>query len=446
METSTATSSPKDVIEQLDRENIRYIRLFFTDILGQLKGMNVTRGEIEGILAEGQGFDGSSVEGFVRIEESDLMAWPDPRTFRILPWPINGERVALMICDIKNPDGTPFAGDPRHVLKRMVERLSKEGYTAYLGPEIEYFYFRNAHTTEVLDTDGYFDYSTVNEGTRARKKAVMALESMGIPVECSHHEVAPSQHEIDLRYQDALTMADYAMMYRLTIKELAEQDGLYATCMPKPIFGQNGSGMHTHQSLFRGERNAFFDKNSEYNLSKIARQYTAGLMKHVREMCLVTNQWINSYKRLVPGYEAPSYISWGRRNRSSLIRVPQYRLGKEKATRIELRCPDPGCNPYLAFAAMLAAGLEGISRDYQLPAPIEEDIFHMTPARRQELGIDSLPDSLQMATDLFEKSQLMKKTFGEHIFSTLIANKQLEWEKFRLAVTDYETKNYLPIL
>lgn len=435
-----------DVLTALDKNNVKYIRLLFTDVLGHMKGMSITRSEIEGVLEEGQGFDGSSVEGYVRIEESDLMARPDISTFRIIPWLIAGERIALMFCDIEKPDGTPFEGDPRQVLKRTLKKVQAKGWTFYTGPEIEYFYFRNANGTELLDRDGYFDYSTVDEGTRLRKKAVVSLEQLGIQVECSHHEVAPSQHEIDLRYQEALTMADSAMLYRFVVKELALEAGAYASFMPKPIFGQNGSGMHTHQSLFEGGKNLFFEKNDEYHLSKFARSYIAGLLAHIREFTLVTNQWVNSYKRLVVGYEAPVYLSWGMRNRSSLIRIPMYRVGKEKATRVELRSPDPACNPYLAFACMLASGLDGTEKNMPLAEPIEQNIFHMNDAERKKLGIKALPGSLAEACDVFESSALMKETLGDHIFNTLLANKRLEWDRFRMHVTDYEMNEYLPLL
>jgi glutamine synthetase len=435
-----------DVLTALDKNNVRYIRLLFTDVLGHMKGMSITRSEIEGVLEEGQGFDGSSIQGYVRIEESDLMARPDISTFRIIPWPIGGERIALMFCDIENPDGTPFEGDPRQVLKRTLKKASDRGWTFYTGPEIEFFYFRDPHHTTLLDSDGYFDYSTVDEGTKLRKKAVVALEQLGIQVECSHHEVAPSQHEIDLRYQEALTMADYAMLYRFVVKELALEAGAYASFMPKPIFGQNGSGMHTHQSLFEGSKNLFFDKNDPYHLSQTARHYVAGLLKHIREFTLVTNQWVNSYKRLVVGYEAPVYLSWGMRNRSSLVRIPMYRVGKEKATRVELRSPDPACNPYLAFACMLAAGLKGIDGAYPLAEPIEKNIFHMEADERKQYGINALPASLAEACDLAEGSPLVKETLGDHIFNSLLANKRHEWDQFRMHVTDFELEYYLPVL
>jgi glutamine synthetase len=438
--------SKEDILKLMDENGVKYIRLWFTDILGYLKGMSITRSEIEAVLDHGQGFDGSSIEGFVRIEESDLMAIPDLDTFTIIPWDFNGERVALLICDVQSPDGTPYEGDSRYVLKKVLAEIARDGYTAFMGPEIEYFYFKDSSGPDILDRAGYFDYGAADTPTRIRKKTTSALEAIGIQVECSHHEVAPSQHEIDLKYQSALKMADFAMIYRLVVKEIAGREGYYATFMPKPLFGENGSGMHTHQSLFKNNNNAFFDKNAEYNLSGIARSYVAGLLRHVSEFCLVTNQWVNSYKRLVPGYEAPAYISWGRRNRSSLVRIPMYRVGREEATRVELRSPDPACNPYLAFAVMIAAGYKGIQDNYPLPEPVEENIFHMDEKRRKKLKIQTLPNSLENAVREFEKSTLMKKVLGEHIFHKLIDNKMVEWDRYRIAVTRYEIDNYLPIL
>ncbi|UCC80686.1 MAG: glutamine synthetase [Candidatus Zixiibacteriota bacterium] len=436
----------EEALKLLDEKGVRYIRLWFTDVLGVLRGMTITRGEIEDVFSNGQGFDGSSIEGFVRIEESDLMAHPDLSTFTIFPWAINGERIASVFCDIKTPHGEPYEGDPRYVLRRAIERARAEGYTPYLGPEMEYFYFKNSKQPEIMDRGGYFEFSTVEETTNLRKGAVAALEMIGIPVECSHHEVAPSQHEIDLKYQEALRMADFAMLYRFVVKEKALSTGYYATFMPKPIFGVNGSGMHTHQSLFRGDQNAFHDPKEKYHISELGRNYIAGILTHVVELCLVTNQWVNSYKRLVPGYEAPCYISWGRRNRSSLVRVPMYQLGKEKATRVELRSPDPACNPYLAFASMLSAGLEGIKNKYPLPEPVEENIFEMDERQRRRKRIKTLPSSLFEALQEFKKSTLMKEILGEHIFTTLIKNKTVEWQRFSTAVTDYEINNYLPTL
>jgi glutamine synthetase len=436
----------EDVLRKIRDNDIKYIRLWFTDILGQLKGMSITLREIGNVLDQGQGFDGSSIEGFVRIEESDLMAWPDLDTFTIFPWDLGGERVAMMFCDIRNPDGTPHDGDPRYCLKRTLKVAADKGLTYYTGPELEYFYFKKNGHPETIDAGGYFDYSTVDDGVKLRKKTVSFLEGMGVPVECSHHEVANSQHEIDLVYQDALRMADSVQVYRLIVKEVAAHAGFYATFMPKPIFGQNGSGMHTHQSLFKGDKNIFFAPENDYNLSNDAKHYVAGILKHVKEFTLVTNQWVNSYKRLVPGYEAPCYISWGRRNRSSLVRIPMYRVGKEKATRIELRSPDPACNPYLAFSVMLAAGLKGIENKYPLAEPVEQNIFHMTPEETRERGIDVLPNSLENAVREAQKSTLLRETLGEHIYSSLIANKEEEWDRYRIHVSRYELDKYLPML
>jgi glutamine synthetase len=315
-----------------------------------------------------------------------------------------------------------------------------------VGPELEYFYFKDANGTELLDQGGYFDMTPRDAAVEMRKETVLALEDMGIGVEYSHHEVAPSQHEIDMRYTDALTMADNVMTYRLIVKEVALKYGVYATFMPKPVFGINGSGMHVHQSLFKGDRNAFFDKDDEYHLSKIAKSYVAGLLKYAPEITAVTSQWINSYKRLVPGYEAPVYLSWARRNRSDLIRVPEYRPGREKATRIEFRSPDPACNPYLAFSVMLAAGLEGIEKGLEPPKPVEENVYEMTEAQRRKRGIGTLPASLLEATLLTEKSELVRKALGEHVFEAFIQNKKIEWDHYRTQVTEYELKKYLPIL
>jgi glutamine synthetase len=436
----------EDIIRLIDEENVHYIRLWFTDILGRLKGMSITRRELEDILDNGQGFDGSSVEGYVRIEESDLMAWPDYRTFRIIPWDISGEKVAMMFCDIKNPDDTPYEGDPRYALKRMLKKAEDQGYTFYVGPEMEYFYFSDSEQTAVMDHGGYFDYATIDKGTILRKMACRALEGLKVPVECSHHEVAPSQHEIDLKYQEALVMADFCQLYRMVVKETALQNDVYATFMPKPMFGQNGSGMHVHMSLFEGEKNRFFSPDDEYNLSELAKSFMSGLLHHIKAITLVTNQWVNSYKRLVPGYEAPCYISWGNRNRSSLVRVPMYRVGKEKTTRIELRSPDPACNPYLVFAVILAAGLDGVENKYPLPDPIEQNIFHMTPEEKDQYQIESLPSSLENAVRSFARSDLMREALGDHIFESLIANKIEEWDEYRTHVSRYELDKYLPKL
>ncbi len=440
------TKTKEEVLRRIDEAGVKFIRLCFTDILGRLKGMAMTRSEIAEVLEYGQGFDGSSVEGFVRIEESDLMAVPDVRSFRILPWLVGGEKVAMMFCDIETPDGKPYPGDPRYILKRTLEKIREKRWTYYTGPEMEYFYFKNDKAPEVLDSGGYFDYATVDIGTTLRKKTVSALEDLGIPVECSHHEVAPSQQEIDLKYQDALVMADFAQLYRFVVKEIAQDNGYYATFMPKPLLHENGSGMHVHMSIFENGHNLFFDSGDEYSLSALARHFTAGILTHIREICLVTNQWVNSYKRLVPGYEAPVYISWGRRNRSSLIRVPMYRVGKETSTRIEVRSPDPACNPYLAFAVLLAAGLKGIEQKYALPDPIEQNIFEMTPAHREEIGIKALPGTLEEAIRVTEGSSLIRETLGDHIFEMLLANKRVEWDAYRIHVSQHEIDQYLPML
>ncbi|MFH0941615.1 MAG: glutamine synthetase family protein, partial [Chloroflexota bacterium] len=427
--------------------NVRFLRLWFTDILGMLKSFAITREELEGALEEGMGFDGSSIEGFARIDESDMVARPDPQTFQLLSWrPREEFAVARMFCDILRPGGEPFEGDPRFVLKRNLKKAKDLGYTYYVGPELEYFYFKDDKGTEVLDRSGYFDMTPMDTAKSPRKETVLALEDMGIGVEYSHHEVAFSQHEIDMRYTDALTMADNVMTYRLLVKEIARANGIYATFMPKPIFGQNGSGMHVHQSLVKEDRNAFFDPKDKYHLSKLAKSYIAGLLKHAPEITAITSQWVNSYKRLVPGYEAPVYISWARRNRSDLIRVPEYRPGKEKATRIEYRSPDPACNPYLVFSVMLAAGLEGIEQGLEPPTPVEENVYEMSEEERKARGIGTLPASLQEAVLLAEKSPLVRQALGEHVFNAFIENKKIEWDQYRVQVTEYEINKYLPIL
>jgi glutamine synthetase len=434
------------VLKMVKDNDVKFIRLWFTDILGFMKGFAITVDELEGALEEGMGFDGSSIQGYARIDESDMIAKPDPKTFHIIPWRPKENAVAGMFADVLEPDGAPYKGDPRWALKRILKKTQDLGYTFYVGPELEYFYFKGNDGTEILDKGGYFDLTPLDMATELRRDTILTLEAMGIHVEYSHHEVAPSQHEIDLRFTDALTMADNAMTYRLVVKEVAMKHGVYATFMPKPIFGQNGSGMHTHQSLFKGDKNAFFDPKDEFHLSKIAKSYMAGILKHSKEITSITSQWVNSYKRLVPGYEAPVYISWARRNRSALVRVPMYKPGKEKATRMEFRSPDPACNPYLAFAVMLAAGLKGIEKGYELSAPVEEDIFEMSEASRKKHGIESLPGSLAEAIQLTEKSELVKETLGDHIFQKFIENKKIEWDHYRTHVSQFELERYLPLL
>ena len=441
------TESKEYVLKMAKENDVRFIRLWFTDILGVLKSFAITVDELEGALEEGMGFDGSSIEGFARIDESDMVAKPDPDTFQILPWrPLEHNAVARMFCDILKPGGEPFEGDPRYVLKRNLRKAADLGFTYYVGPELEFFYFKDSKSTETLDSGGYFDLTPLDAATDLRRNTVITLEKMGIGIEYSHHEVAPSQHEIDMRYTDALTMADNVMTYRLVVKQVAINQGAYATFMPKPIFGINGSGMHVHQSLFKGDRNAFFDAKGKYFLSKLARSYVAGLLKYAPEITAVNNQWVNSYKRLVPGYEAPVYLSWAKRNRSDMIRVPEYRPGKEKATRIELRSPDPACNPYLCFSVMLAAGLKGIEEGLEPPEPVEENVYEMSEKEREARGIKTLPGSLADALALTEKSELVRKALGDHVFNAFIENKRIEWNQYRLHVSKYEVDRYLPML
>lgn len=439
------SESSNYVISACRENDVKFIRLWFTDIVGALKSFAITVEELEKALEDGMGFDGSSIEGFARIDESDMLARPDPTTFQLVPWRPREQGVARMFCDIHMPDGRPFVGDPRQVLKRQLKRASDLGYTFYVSPELEYFYFKDAKGTEPLDRGGYFD-QTADAAADLRRETVLTLEAMGIEVEYSHHEVAPSQHEIALRYTDALTMADNAMTYRLVVKEIALQNGVFATFMPKPIEGLNGSGMHVHQSLFKGERNAFFDAEDPYHLSAVAKGYIAGMLHHSRAMTLVCNQWVNSYKRLLPGFEAPVYLSWARRNRSDLIRIPEYKPGREMHTRIEYRSPDPACNPYLAFAAMLAAGLDGIEKEMSLPAPVEGNVFEMSNMERDARGIGMLPGSLIEAIEAAEQSPLLREALGDHTFESLIANKRIEWERYRRHVSDFELTEYLPVL
>ena len=439
--------SKEYVLKKAKEHDVKFVRLWFTDILGVLKNFSITVEELEGALEEGMGFDGSSIQGFARIDESDMMALPDPDTFQLLPWrPREHHAVARMFCDVLRPGGEPFEGDPRYVLKKNVKRAADMGYTFYVGPELEFFYFKDSCSTEGLDAGGYFDMTPLDVATDMRRETVLTLEDMGIGVEYSHHEVAASQHEIDMRYTDALTMADNVMTYRLVVKQVALKHGIYATFMPKPVFGINGSGMHVHQSLFKDGRNAFFDKEDVYHLSKTARSYIAGLLEHAPEITAVTSQWVNSYKRLVPGYEAPVYVSWASRNRADLIRVPEYKPGKEKATRIEYRSPDPACNPYLCFSVMLAAGLDGIEQGMTPPSPVEENVYEMSAKERKERGINTLPASLWEAIELTEKSELVRKALGEHVFNAFIENKKIEWDLYKAQVTEYELKRYLPIL
>jgi glutamine synthetase len=447
MEKERKMKTKEEVFEAIEKHDVKFAGLWFTDILGRLKSVAISVSELEAAFDEGMGFDGSSIKGFARIDESDMLAKPDPATLQIVPWRPKGDAVARMFCDILQPDGSPYEGDPRYILKRNLEKLREEyDYTFYVGPELEYFYFRDDKNPKVLDEGGYFDLTTLDAGSELRRDTTLMLEAMGIKVEYSHHEVSPSQHEIDLRYKDALTMADNVMTYRIVVKDIAQQHGCYATFMPKPILGVDGSGMHVHQSLFKGDRNAFFSSDDEYHLSDVGKRYIAGLLRHAPEITAVTNQWINSYKRLVPGYEAPSYITWALRNRSTLVRVPMYKPGKEEATRVEYRSPDPACNPYLAFSVMLAAGLAGMKNKYELPSPTEKDVYLMNAEERAKEGMKSLPGSLIEAIALTEQSELVREALGEHVFRNFITSKKVEWDRYRVNVTEWELKEYLSVL
>ncbi|MBF4509637.1 MAG: glutamine synthetase [Aeromicrobium sp.] len=435
-----------DVIKQIKDQKIEFIHLWFTDVLGFLKSFTIDVEELEIAMTEGMGFDGSSIQGFARIQESDMIAMPDPTTLQILPWRQKGVLVATMFCDIVRPDGTPYDADPRYVLKRNLERAAEMGFTMYVGPELEYYYLKSDREPEVLDLGTYFDQTTRDLAVDLRMDTVKMLKRFGIQVEYSHHEVGPSQHEIDLRYAEALSMADKVMTYRVVVKEVAQTNGVYATFMPKPLYGEAGSGMHVHQSLFKDGKNAFYDADDPYHLSATAKSYIAGILYHARGMAAVTNQWVNSYKRLVSGYEAPVYICWAHRNRSALVRVPMYKPGKENATRIELRSPDPACNPYLAFSVMLAAGLDGIEKGMELPADVTDDVYEMSEVERAEKGIGQLPGDLDEAIVAMEASDLVREALGEPVFNWFLRNKKAEWYRYHTRVTPFELEEYLPLL
>ena len=439
--------TPEDVKALVAERDIRFLRFWFTDILGQLKSFSINAGELDEAFERGMGFDGSSITGFNAIEESDMVAVPDPATFAVLPWRPEEQGVARIFCDIRTPEGTAYEGDPRHVLRRAIDRAGAMGFEVFnVGPELEYFLFKDNTGTEVLDEGGYFDLTTLDAGSDVRRETVLALEQLGIDVEYSHHESGPSQHEIDMRHAPALKAADDVMTYRITVKELAMKYGWHATFMPKPLFGQNGSGMHTHMSLTRDGHNAFFDADDPYFLSDVGKAFIAGQLRHARELSSIFAQWVNSYKRLVPGYEAPVYVAWSRRNRSALVRVPLHHPGKEQSTRMELRCPDPACNPYLTFAALLQAGLEGIEKGYELPEPMEKNLYHLAPDDRRRLGIEQLPETLGEAIELTAGSELVLRTFGEHMFNRYVEIKRQEWEDYRVQVTQWELARYLPVL
>jgi len=434
----------EDVKALVKEQDVKFIRLQFTDIFGTLKNVSITNEQLEKALNNQCMFDGSSIEGFVRIEESDMYLRPDPNTFTIFPWRSQNGNVARLICDIYNPDGTPFEGDPRYILKKALKEAEDMGYTYYVGPECEFFLFltdaEGNPTTITHDNAGYFDLGPVDLGENARRDMCIALEEMGFEIEASHHEVAPGQHEIDFKYEDALTAADNIMTFKLVVKTIAQRHGLHATFMPKPIFGINGSGMHTNQSLFKNGQNAFFDPNGELQLSQDAYHFMGGLLKNIRSIIAVTNPIINSYKRLVPDYEAPVYIAWSGRNRSPLIRVP---ASRGNSTRLELRCPDPACNPYLALATMLMAGIDGIKNKTQPPESVDKNIFAMSKKEREELGIAGLPKNLEEAVEELENSELTRKTLGEHVFNRYIEAKKIECEEYQMQVHNWETDKYL---
>ncbi len=436
----------REVIKYVKDKKIDSIKLWFTDILGNLKQFSITPNELEGALEEGMGFDGSSVEGYVRIHESDMVAVPVAKTAQLIPFPIGGSRAIRMFAKIQTPEGKLYMGDPRNILKKNLERLVDFNLTdMYLGPEAEYFYFKDDSSPTIIDSAGYFDLNPVDEGDCLREATVFALQSMGIQVEYHHHEVAPSQHEIDLKFKDAQRMADNLQTYKWLVKEVARKNGVHATFMPKPLVGENGSGMHVHLSLFKDKSNKFFDCNDQYHLSEMAKQFTAGILQHAPEICLATNQWVNSYKRLVPGFEAPTYIAWAEKNRSALVRIPVYKPGKEIATRIEARFPDPACNPYLAFSVLLGAGLNGVENKYQLQAPVTADLYKMPPEEREKLGIEQLPQDLRAAALQAKESKLMKSVLGEEVLSKLVEAKMEEDLEHRKHVSEKELRDYLKL-
>jgi len=438
------------VLRTIEERDIRFIRLWFTDVLGSLKSVAVAPAELEAAFDEGIGFDGSSIEGFARVYEADMLAKPDPTTFQVLPWASGSPSVGRMFCDILMPDGSPSYADPRWVLKRTMARAADMGFSFYTHPEIEFYLFTNEtnpHGEPVpVDSVGYFDHSPTGPGRDFRRQAILMLESMGISVEFSHHEGGPGQQEIDLRYADALSMADNIMTFRLVIKEVALQQGVRASFMPKPLRDQPGSGMHTHLSLFEGERNAFHETGAPLQLSATGRAFIAGLLRHAPEITAVTNQWVNSYKRIIGGGEAPAYVCWGHNNRSALVRVPMYKPGKGQSTRVEYRALDSATNPYLAYALLLAAGLRGIEQNYQLPEGAEDDVWALTDGERRALGMTPLPTSLNQAITAMENSELVAETLGEHVFDFFLRNKREEWRDYRRQVTQWERERYLPVL
>ncbi len=439
------------VLERAKKDDVKFVNLWFTDFFGNVKSTTIPIEKLDESLSRGTWFDGSSIQGFARIHESDMILMPDPNTYSLVPWMPKQKAVARMICDVYRPDGKPFEGDPRHILKKTMEEARRMGFVYNTGPECEFFLFRmnGEPTTEPVTHDfaGYFDFAPRDLASDVRRNIVFALEEMGLEIEMDHHEVAPGQHEIDFKYADALTSADSTITLKAATKAVSHGMGLHATFMPKPIFGQNGSGMHVNQSLFTlNGNNAFFEEKDEYNLSQTAKHFIAGQLKHVREISAVISPTVNSYKRLVSGYEAPVYVCWANTNRSALIRIPKYAKGREKSVRAELRCPDPSCNPYLAFAAMLKAGLEGVKNKTQLTDPIEEDVYEFSDEKLEEMNIRSLPSSLKAALDEFKKSRIMAELFGRSTFKKYAMAKAKEWNEFRIAVTEWEKKKYFDVL
>jgi glutamine synthetase len=437
------------VLHTVEERGVKLIRLWFTDVLGNLKSFAISPAELENALEDGMTFDGSSIDGFSRVQESDVLAVPDPNTFEMLPWGDSKAPEARVFCDIHHLDGTPFGGDPRQVLRRNLNRAREKGYSFFIAPDMEFFYFAPPEKGQVpqpLDEAGFFDLTTNDVSGTLRKQTIRTLETMSIPVEYSFHEDAPSQHEIDLRHTDALTMADSIMTFRLVVKEVAASQGVHATFMPKPLEGVQGSGMHVHLSLFENGENAFYDENDAYNLSPVAKCFMAGLLRHAAEITAVTNQTVNSYKRLVPGFEAPVYVSWARNNRSGLIRVPIPKRGNPSATRIEYRAPDPACNPYLAFSVLMAAGLKGIEEGYELPNEGQANMFELSDDELAKIGVDQLPQSLNDALTVMERSELVQEALGEHIFEWFLRNKRSEWRAYKTQVTPFELDRYLRAL
>ncbi|HRE00433.1 MAG TPA: glutamine synthetase family protein [Ilumatobacteraceae bacterium] len=434
------------VLHTVEERGVRLIRLWFTDVLGNLKSFAISPAELENALEDGMTFDGSSIDGFSRVQESDVLAIPDATTFEVLPWGDPKQAEARVFCDIHNLDGSPFQGDPRQVLRRNLTEARERGLTCFVAPDMEYFYFAPPQPgcpPEPLDHASFFDLTTSDVSGTLRKQTIRTLELMSIPVEYSFHEDAPSQHEIDLRHNDALSMADAVMTFRMVVREVAASQGVHASFMPKPLQGVQGSGMHMHLSLFDGDTNAFYDADDPYNLSLIAKQFMAGLLRHAAEITAVTNQTVNSYKRLVPGFEAPVHVSWARNNRSGLIRVPIPKKGNPNATRIEYRSPDPACNPYLAFSVVLAAGMRGIREGYELPAEAGANLFQLTDAELLALGIDQIPASLGDALKVMERSDLVAEALGSHIFEWFLRNKRNEWQDYKAHVSTFETDRYL---